>query len=134
MSAGTQARAAMPAPPTGELTLPCCDCGEWKPKRAFNRTGNGHPKRYCRDCDNARRRERYRKNDEMRLKALAYQREYRPLKRDYINERQKRYYEANRDRVLAINQRYRDAHRDEINARRRAKYRAAKSAQADSNG
>lgn len=120
----------MPAPPSDELRLPCRDCGEWKPKSAFHRTGQGHPKTFCKVCENARKRERYRADAEHRQKALDYQKEYRPLKRDYINARSRRYYAANRDRMLAEMRRYREAHRDEINARRRATKQGAQGASA----
>jgi hypothetical protein len=130
----SQARAISPAPSASGLTLPCRDCGEMKPKGDFNPTGQGHPKRFCRACENARKRERYHADADLRQKLLDYQKDYRPQNRDYLNARNRSYYAANRERVLGNNRRYREEHKDEINARRRAKREAAKRAQADSNG
>lgn len=64
----------------------CSGCKEEKPSSEFNKKGNGLQP-YCRPCDNARSRERYRANPESHKRAvLNRNREYRRAAKAYINE------------------------------------------------
>ena len=69
----------------------------------------------CKDCGNAKSRERYRKNKE---KKHNYYLKNKDKKLNY----NKRYYENNKDRILAKNKEYRENNKDSI-SKQRKKYR-----------
>lgn len=109
----------------------CNKCGEFKPLSEYNKSSrrkDGHSNR-CRECENAYRREWYRKNPE---KVRLY------CRRDYMRHYEarrasgRRYYAENRERCLEYQRRYREdggatyrAYKKQYDARRYSKRKAS---------
>jgi hypothetical protein len=60
----------------------------------------------CKECDNARNREWYKRNKEYKLE---YCKEYREENKEVVTERGKKYYQNNREKVLQYQKNYRDS-------------------------
>lgn len=109
-------------------TKTCPRCKVEKPLADFGRN-KARPdgvEVYCKPC----RKERYQLN---RAEHLEKEKRYYEQNKDRIRALQGEYYQQNRDRIVSWNKDYREANREDIRAREKARYPQIKEARAANN-
>lgn len=99
----------------------CTGCGEAKPLSGF--TFDKWRGRYfaaCKECTNAKQRERYLKNREAKLRQCA---EYREANKENVKASLADWYQRNKDHVLERSKKYRSSDRVKAMERERQKLR-----------
>lgn len=80
---------------------------------------------------NAKKRERYRNNEEARLKHIQKVIEYKAQHKEAVSVANKTYYEKHKEELLTKHREYKQENKDRINARRRELYAAKKTTTKD---
>jgi hypothetical protein len=116
-----------PNHPTDPAMVLCTKCNSWKENIHFSKhdRGKGGLCSWCKECQNAHRREWYKQNRE---KVLLYAKKYSTINFDKIKKREKKYrienaallssrykdyYDLNIDKMKAKARKYYESHREE---------------------